>query len=112
MLNRFVSALAAIAATTALFSAAAFAAVKPGDVITKDNAAKVQDLLSPGNYVLVQRGMQMNIVPTSKLDWPPPFTAATEKYSPQVVLNPDGTLKNYGNRFRCSIPTIHNWLQR
>ena len=37
----------------------------------------------------------MNIIPTSKLDWPPPFKAATEKYSPQVVLNPDGTLKNY-----------------
>jgi hypothetical protein len=95
MLNRFVSALAVIAAIAALISATAYAAVKPGDVITKDNAAQVQDLLSPGNYVLVQRGMQMNIVPTSKLDWPPPFTAATEKYSPQVVLNPDGTLKNY-----------------
>ncbi len=39
--------------------------------------------------------MRLNIVPTSKLDWPPPFKSATEKYSPQVVLNPDGTLKNY-----------------
>jgi len=95
MLNRFVSALAVTIATVTLFSAAAFSAVKPGDFITKDNAAQVQDLLSPGNFVLVQRGMQMNIVPTSKLDWPPPFTAATEKYSPQAVLNPDGTLKNY-----------------
>jgi len=95
MLNRFVSALAVIAATVTMFSATAFAAVKPGDIVTKDNATQVQDLLSPGNYILVQRGMQMNIVPTSKLDWPPPFTAATEKYSPQVVLNPDGTLKNY-----------------
>jgi hypothetical protein len=71
------------------------ATVKPGDVITKDNASLVKDLLSPGNYVMVQRGMGMNIVPTSKLDWPPPFKSATEKYSPQVVLNPDGTLKNY-----------------
>ena len=69
--------------------------MKPGDLITKDNASQVKDLLSPGNYILVQQGMQMNIIPTSKLDWPPPFKSATEKYSPQVVLNPDGTLKNY-----------------
>ena len=73
----------------------AVAAVKPGDFITPNNASQVQDLVSPGNYILVLHGMEMNIVPTSKLDWPPPFKSATEKYSPQVVLNPDGTLKNY-----------------
>ncbi len=71
------------------------AVVKPGDVITKDNASKVAELLSPGNYVLVQQGMQLRIVPTDKLDWPPPFKAATEKYSPQVQLAPDGSLKGY-----------------
>jgi len=73
----------------------AYAVVKPGDVITKDNAAKVADLVSPGNYVLVQQGMQMRIVPSDRLEWPPPFKTATEKYSPQVHLAPDGTLKNY-----------------
>ena len=73
--------------------ASAAAAVKPGDLITKDNASLVKDLLSPGNYVLVQQGMRLNIVATSKLDWPPPFKSATEKYSPQVSLNPDGTLQ-------------------
>src|SRR5579872_3532604 len=89
-------ALALLLVGSLVFGAtSAVAAVKPGDFITKDNAAQVHDLVCPGNYILVQRGMQMNIVPTSKLDWPPPFTAATEKYSPQVVLNPDGTLKNY-----------------
>ena len=61
----------------------------------QDNASQVQDLLSPGNYVLVQQGMQLNIVPTSKLDWPPPFKAATEKYSSQVALNPARHPKNY-----------------
>ena len=76
-------------------SLAGAATVKPGDVISKENASLVQDLLSPGNYIMVQHGMRLNIVPTSKLDWPPPFKTATEKYSPQVVLNPDGTLKNY-----------------
>jgi len=78
-----------------LWLGTACAEVKPGDVITKDNAAKVADLVSPGNYVLVQQGMQMRIVPTDRLEWPPPFKTATEKYSPQVQLAPDGTLKNY-----------------
>ncbi len=93
MLKLRVVALMLLAASVAPFTA--FAAVKPGDLISKENAAQVQDLLSPGNYILVQQGMRLNIVATSKLDWPPPFKSATEKYSPQVALNPDGTLKNY-----------------
>ena len=75
--------------------APASAAVKPGDHVTKDNAALVKDLVSPGNYILVQQGMQMDIIPSSKLDWPPPFKDATEQYSSQVSLGPDGTIKNY-----------------
>jgi hypothetical protein len=71
------------------------AQVKPGDVITKDNAPMVKDLVSPGNYILVQQGMQIRVVPSDKLEWPPPFRNATEKYSPQVQLGTDGTLKNY-----------------
>ncbi len=39
--------------------------------------------------------MQLRIVPTDKLDWPPPFKTATEKYSPQVQLNSDASLKGY-----------------
>jgi len=89
-------ALALLLVGSLVFGAtSAVAAVKPGDFITPNNASQVQDLVSPGNYTLVLHGMEMNIVPTSKLDWPPPFKTATEKYSPQVVLNPDGTLKNY-----------------
>src|SRR5271167_907550 len=71
------------------------AGVSPGDTITKDQAAKVADLISPGNLFLVKQGMVMKIVPTDRLEWPPPYKAATEKYSPQVQLAPDGTLKNY-----------------
>ena len=71
------------------------AEVKPGDFITPENASKVQNLVSPGTYVLVQQGMTIKVIPTSKLDWPPPFRTATEKYSPQVQLGADGTLKNY-----------------
>jgi uncharacterized membrane protein YgcG len=93
------SSLAIVAGTllaTILYALApARAAVKPGDVITKDNAGKVVELLSPGNYILVQEGMQLRIVPTDKLEWPPPFKSATEKYSPQVQLSPEGNLKGY-----------------
>lgn len=71
------------------------AGVNPGDTITKDQADKVADLVSPGNLILVKQGMTMKIVPTDRLEWPPPYKAATEKYSPQVQLAPDGTLKNY-----------------
>ncbi len=42
------------------------AGVKPGDTINKDNAAQAQDLLSPGNLVLVQRGMQIHVIASDK----------------------------------------------
>ncbi|MGH7813437.1 MAG: DUF1329 domain-containing protein [Candidatus Binataceae bacterium] len=69
--------------------------VKPGDIVTKSNAALVKNLVSPGNYILVKQGMSMDIVPTHKLEWPPPYKAATEKYSAQVSLVPSGTIKGY-----------------
>src|SRR5258708_8306649 len=71
------------------------AGVNPGDTITTNQADKVADLVSPGNLILVKQGMTMKIVPTERLEWPPPYKSATEKYSPQVSLAPDGTLKNY-----------------
>ena len=75
--------------TIALCGALPFAGaqVNPGDTITKDQAAKVASLLSPGNLMLVKQGMQLKIVPTERLEWPPPYKAATEKYSAQVRLN-------------------------
>jgi Protein of unknown function (DUF1329) len=94
--NRF-STVAAFAFAIAVFSTAvpASAQVNPGDVITPDNASKVEGLVSPGNFILVRQGMMMNIVPTGHLDWPPPYKEATERYSPQVSLGSDGELKGY-----------------
>ncbi len=65
------------------------AQVKPGDVITPDNGYKVKDLVSPGVMYKVQGGMTMHIVPTERVDWPPPYKDATEKYSAQVRLSAD-----------------------
>jgi Protein of unknown function (DUF1329) len=71
------------------FATAALAEVKPGDFITPQNAAKVKDLVSPGVYYKVVHGMEMKIVPSQRVDWPPPYKDATEKYSAQVRLSPD-----------------------
>ena len=70
--------------------------VKPGDTITQTNAASVQSLVSPGTYYAVTRGMTMNIVAPTRVDWPPPYRDATEKYSPQVRLSSDHrTIEGY-----------------
>ncbi len=76
-------------------SSAVAAGVKPGDTITKENAAQVQDLLSPGNLILVQRGMQIHVIATDKLEWPPPYKSASEKYAAQVGLDSAGEIKGY-----------------
>jgi Protein of unknown function (DUF1329) len=93
-MRRIESASVALLAVMVL-SVCVFAGVQPGDVITKDNAAKVADLVSPGNLFLIKQGMRMNIVAPQRLEWPPPYKSATEKYSAQVKLTPDGYLKNY-----------------
>jgi hypothetical protein len=49
----------------------------------------VRDLVSPGVYYMVRHDMRMNIVPTERVDWPPPYREATEKYSAQVRLTSD-----------------------
>ena len=72
-----------------LIVASANATVKPGDVITPENAAQVKDLVSPGVFYAVTRGMHMDIVPSERIDWPPPYREATEKYSTQVRLTND-----------------------
>ncbi len=54
--------------------------MKPGDFISADNAPLVKELLAPGVYWRVQHGMTMKIVPTERIDWPPPYREATEKY--------------------------------
>ena len=68
-------------ATLVLSSVPAHAQVKPGDFISADNAARVKDLVSPGTYLRIQHGMSLKIAPSERIDWPPPYKEATEKYS-------------------------------
>ena len=93
----FAKAVAALGLTIALawIPLPAGAEVQDGDLITPANASKVENLLSPGSLALVKHGMTMKIIPAEHLESPPPYRAATEKYSPQVALGPDGNLENY-----------------
>ncbi len=50
-------------------SATSAAGVKPGDLITPEDASMVANLVSPGNFILVRQGMRMKIVPTQRLEW-------------------------------------------
>jgi hypothetical protein len=72
-----------------LIVASANATVKPGDTITPENAAQVKDLVSPGVFYAVAHGMHMDIVASERIEWPPPYREATEKYSSQVRLAND-----------------------
>jgi hypothetical protein len=67
---------------------AASAEIMPGQTIAKQEADKVAELVSPGNYALVRQGMVMNIVPTRDYDWPPPFRSSTEHIHRRFVLVP------------------------
>jgi hypothetical protein len=72
-----------------MFTATASAGVKAGDKITPDNVGEIKDLVSPGLYYMASHGMLMNIAQTRRVDWPPPYKEATEKYSSQVRLSED-----------------------
>jgi hypothetical protein len=81
--------LVVLAALALMLATPAGAQVKSGDFITSENAPKVKELVSPGVYYKVEHGMTMKIVPTQRVDWPPPYKDATEKYSAQVRLSKD-----------------------
>ena len=86
------SALRNFFASIALFiglASPAHAEVRPGDAITPQNASRVKDLVSPGGYYRVTMGMQMEIVAPERINWPPPYREATEKYSSQARLSTD-----------------------
>jgi hypothetical protein len=72
-----------------ILAGSALAEAKPGDAITPQNAGLVKDLVSPGVYYRVTMGMQMEIIAPERINWPPPYREATEKYSTQARLSAD-----------------------
>src|SRR5713101_5907584 len=68
----------------------AYADVQPGDTITKDNADKAKDVLTPAMQWFVSKGMRIKVIPYKKVELPKLYKEATEKYSGQVKLSADG----------------------
>jgi len=83
-------ALAGAATLALLCVTAARADVTPGDRITDQNIDKVKDLISPGMEWVIKHGWPMTIGETKRIEWPKAYKEATEKYSGQVKLSPDG----------------------
>src|SRR6202048_2878392 len=87
MINSMAARAIVCAAVIFSFATVSRAQVKPGDHISAQNAAAVKDLVSPGTYFAVTKGMGMEIVAPKRVEWPPPFKIATEQYSSQVRLS-------------------------
>ena len=69
--------------------------VASGDVVSRVNAEKAQDLVSPGILWAIRNGMDLNITDYKKISIPKLYSQATEKYSAQVSLDDRNMLKNY-----------------
>ncbi len=70
--------------------------VKAGDVITKENANLITDLVSPAIKWCVDRGMRIAIIDAEPITLPKAYQAATEQYSSQVKIRADGlALENW-----------------
>jgi hypothetical protein len=88
--TRFVAAALGAVLITSMTSGPATAQVQVGDKITTANADKVKDVVSPAMFWLVQHGWPMVIAETQKINLRRAFVEATEKYSSQVKMSPDG----------------------
>jgi len=79
-----------------LLVAPARAGVAPGDTITEQNVDKVKELVSPGLEWCIRHGWPITVAEPQRIEWPKAYREATEKYSGQVKMAPDGLmLQNY-----------------
>jgi Protein of unknown function (DUF1329) len=63
----------------------------PGTVIDGLNVDQYADYFGLGMVWAIRRGMKIHVGEYRKIEHPPAFREATEKYSGQVALSPDGT---------------------
>lgn len=85
--------VAVLAATAPPAAEAAEQVVPVGTVIDKSNVDQYAEYLSPAMIWIVKRGVKLPIKEYEKVDFPPPFREATERYSSQVELAEDGSHK-------------------
>jgi hypothetical protein len=88
----FKTTCAAVVAGGLIFGTAGqtVADVKAGDTVTKENMASAEEFLIPSMKWYVEHGMPMKIIDYKKIEWPKAYKEATEKYSGQVKISPDG----------------------
>jgi hypothetical protein len=55
----------------------AHADVKPGDTVSKENAAQAEEFLTPSVRWMVERGMTIQVTETRKVAWPQAYKEAT-----------------------------------
>jgi hypothetical protein len=68
----------------------------PGTVVNKENMDRYKEVTFPTLEYFLRNGMQIPVSEYRKYEWPPKYKEATEKYSGQVKLSPDGRdLENY-----------------
>jgi hypothetical protein len=65
--------------------------VPVGTVIDKTNIEKYKEYFSPGMQWIIEHDVSVRVGPYKKIEHPPPFNSATEKYSSQVKLAEDGS---------------------
>ena len=73
------------------FPAAAADPPPPGTVINSGNVGEWREFFGPGMLWVINRGLELKVYEHRQVEHPPPFRAATEKYSGQVKLSEDGT---------------------
>jgi len=89
--------------------------VKPGDMITPDNASAVTDLVSPGNFYLVKQGMRLKNRGRLSASNGRLRIRRRPKSMPRKsasTIRRVAELTSQGNRFRCSIRMIRTSRRR
>jgi hypothetical protein len=67
----------------------------PGTIIDRNNLDKFAEALTPAMSYPIAHGLSIKVVPSQRVEWPAPYQQATEKYSGQVSLDENDSLKNY-----------------
>lgn len=84
-------AAAAVCLFVTLTSVAGAGTIEPGTVVNRANLPEHRDYLGPGMQWIVERGVALRVGPYQKVEMPPAFVAATERYSAQVEIADDCT---------------------
>src|SRR5262249_26319041 len=83
--------IVAFCVTVLVCSRVAFAELPTvGTLVSKDNSEKYAEVLNPTQQYMLKHGATMPVTEYRKYEWQAVYKEATEKYSSQVRLSPDG----------------------